>query len=152
MHVEIPHFLPGFGHHHPGSTPKGHHPIRVVAGLVIGVLLVGTLGGALLFGKATSDRTPHAVPSSHTIRFEVDGSAASVSYSAGPGTPRRVGSLQLPWSREIEVLTPEAAALIARDRGSGYVACRIYVDEHLRSSQESTGADAVATCAVTARR
>jgi hypothetical protein len=147
MHVEIPHFLPGFGHH-PPATPKPHHPLWIAAGLGVGVLLVGILGGALLFGKSTSDHLPHASSTGHTVRYEVDGSSARVSYAG-----RTVGSLQLPWSHEVATLSsPGAVSLVAHDRGSGYVACRIYVDGMLRASQESSGADAVATCAVSARR
>jgi hypothetical protein len=147
VHVEFPHFLPGFGHHPTTAAPRRHHPVGVVAGLAVGVLLLGCLGGALLFGKSTSDHAPHARPTGHTLRYEVDGTAATVSYGG-----RTAGALQLPWSREVPMPSPGVASLVARDRGSGYVACRIYVDGVLRASQESSGADAVATCALPVRR
>jgi hypothetical protein len=80
----------------------------------------------------------------------VDGSAASVSYGTGAGT-HRIGALQLPWSHSVSAPVPGAVSLVARDRGSGYVACRIYVDGRLEASQESTGPSAVAACSVPPR-
>lgn len=145
------HFLPGFGHgprHEPRRRHPGHHALWAAVGIAAGLLVLAGVGGALLLGRAASDRgAPRPAPGGHTIRYEVDGGSATIIYRSEAGTSR-VGAVQLPWSREVGVPGDGAASVVAWDRGSGYVACRLYLDGELRAGQESSGANAVASCSI----
>ncbi|WP_433292896.1 MmpS family transport accessory protein [Actinoplanes sp. CA-030573] len=136
--------------HEPRRRRPGRHALRAAAGIAAGLLVPAGLGGALLLGRAASDQKPaRPAPTAtgHTIRYEVDGGSATIVYRSAAGASR-LGAVQLPWSRQMWVPGDEAASVVAWDRGSGYVACRLYVDGALRAGQESTGATAVATCSV----
>jgi hypothetical protein len=144
------HFLPGFGPHpphEPAPRSRRHHALWAAVGAGAGALVLGGLVGALLLGKQASDSVPHPRSSAHTVRYEVDGGSAHLTYRAAAGT-QRAGAVQLPWSKEITLPAAGPASVVARDRGSGYVACRIYLDGTLRASREASGPAAAVTCSV----
>jgi hypothetical protein len=145
----VMHFLPGFGPHPVAEPPPPRrHAWWVALGLVTGVLVLGGLAGALLLGKAASDTVPRAEKTGHTIRYEVDGESAQITYRSAAGSSSRLGAIQLPWSKQMDVTAVGAPSIVAADRGSGYVACRLYVDGVLRASQESAGPDAGVSCSL----
>ncbi|GAA2855450.1 hypothetical protein Acy02nite_72830 [Actinoplanes cyaneus] len=130
----------------PAPPKKSRKTLWIILGIIGGLVVLCCGGGFAIFGKAASDVTKES-KTDHTVRYEVTGGdAADITYTTANFGTEQAGGAALPWTKEVTVTGWNVVSLIAQDKGSGSVGCKIYIDGALKVEQKSTGDFAVVTC------
>lgn len=145
----------------PPPPAKKRRPMRwifaafgVVAALCVAVGIVAALSGGgggteNTAGPGAQGAATEKATSGKTIVMEVTASkskAADVTYGLNADQSQDQG-VKLPWKKELssgEVVT--IAVLLAQNKGSGEISCKISVDGEVVKENKSSGQYAIVTC------